>query len=357
MRRPSIGRQSTTAALAWALALAPPLASAAAADAGADTLAGPPAARRLVVTSRDPALVAALAAAFSPRGVKVVESHAELDPPDPEPGEAAGAQAAAVTDVVWLCEPDGGGTALCVRPHGGKIIVRRISMSTPLSPAEAASLALSVQVALMPDEPARALDVAPAGPAASAPAAVVAARPAAASAPGLRGLTVETVAGVRASGLGSGLRAGVDAAYAPAALGHLLGIGAGVSDGAALALPRPPLRGPGPPPPDGSERDLTVRLFARGRLRLPALWLQLDAGPAAHVVSSDMSAGGGSTVHDRRLELSADAAVGAVVPFGRFFAGLRGGASYRIATDRMQPAPAVNPWAAEGLFALGVGFM
>jgi hypothetical protein len=343
MRRRSIARHTTAAALAWALALAPSLASAA-----ADAPDGPRAPRRLVVTSRDPALVAALSAAFSPRGVKVVESG---------PGEAASGQAAAVTDVVWLCEPDGGGTALCVRPHGGKIVVRRISMATPLSPADAASLALSVQVALMPDEPAGALDAADAAPAGSAPAAVVAARPAAA-APGLHGLTVETLAGVRASALGSGLRAGLEAAYAPAAVGHRLGIGASVSDGPALALPRPLPRGPGPAPPGGSESDLTVRLFALGRLRLPALWLQLDVGPAAHVVSSDMpTGGGGPTMHDRRLELSADGAVGAIVPFGRFFAGLRGGASYRIATDRMQPAPIVNPWAAEGLFALGVGFM
>jgi hypothetical protein len=207
-------------------------------------------------------------------------------------------------------------------------------------------------VALMPDEPTPALDVA-----GTAPAAVVAARPAPAARPGLRGLTVETIAGVRASALGGGLRAGVEAAYAPAALGHRLGIGAGVSDGPALALPRPPPRGPGPAPPGGSESDLTVRLFARGRLLLSPLWLQLDVGPAAHVVSNDVPAGGAPAMHDRRLDLSADAAVGVVVPFGRFFAGLRGGASYRIATTRMEPAPAVNPWAAEGLFALGVGFM
>ena len=111
----------------------------------------------MLVATPDPALLSALDAAFSPRGVRV----AMADRPLRATGDDLGAGARGA-DLVWLCDvtpapaspPSGGAapaTALCVRPHQGTVIIRRIAVATPLSPEDAAALALSVQVALMPD--------------------------------------------------------------------------------------------------------------------------------------------------------------------------------------------------------------
>src|SRR5947208_4992981 len=112
----------------------------------------------MLVATRDPALLSALDAAFSPRGVRVVMADRPLRATGDDLG--AGAREA---DLVWLCDvtpappsppPSGGAappTALCVRPHQGTVIIRRVAVTTPLSPEDAAALALSVQVALMPD--------------------------------------------------------------------------------------------------------------------------------------------------------------------------------------------------------------
>src|SRR3954470_4309889 len=86
----------------------------------------------MVVATRDPALLSALDAAFSPRGVRVVMADRPLRASGDDLG--AGARAA---DLVWLCDvtpapasPSGGAappTALCVRPHQGTVIIRRVA--------------------------------------------------------------------------------------------------------------------------------------------------------------------------------------------------------------------------------------
>jgi hypothetical protein len=347
MARASIG----WAAALWAVSVVPVASASVAAPATAEP-------RRLVVASRDPALRSALSAVFSPRGVEVVESPAPLRrPTDAAPGDAGGA-APASADAVWLCEPESGGTALCVRPRRGQVIVRRIAMPTPLSAADAASLALSVQVALMPDEPAPApaLAVAPVVPQADIQA--TAARPAPVQGAPPR-LTVELLAGGRRTAEGAGLRGGVDVVYAPDALARRLGIGAGVGAGTAIAMPQPSSRGPGPAPSGGSEGDVTVRLFARGRLQLSAVRLELDLGPAAHIVAHDVAAStdGGRSETERHLRMSASGSLGAVVPFGRFFAGARVGGFYLLT----EPASgggggSGSPWRGEALATFGAGF-
>src|SRR5581483_4946528 len=135
--------------VAVVLALAPPAIPAAR---GAETPA-------MLVATRDPALLSALNAAFAPRGVRVALADRLLRTTSDDLGTGAPG-----ADVVWLCDvtpvpapaspgsaaPPAAGTALCVRPHQGTVIIRRIAVATPLSPEDAAALALSVQVALMP---------------------------------------------------------------------------------------------------------------------------------------------------------------------------------------------------------------
>jgi hypothetical protein len=110
-----------------------------------------------------------------------------------------------------------------------------------------------------------------------------------------------------------------------------------------------------------SERDLTLRLFARARPDLAWLLgpvhLELDAGPGLHVSSREMPdpMGGGGRTTDRRLHLSVDGALGAVVPFDRFFAGARAGASYRVTPLREGDGP--SRWSGQALLTFGAGFL
>ena len=126
----------------------------------------------MLVATPDPALLSALDAAFSPRGVRVVMADRALR----ATGDDLGARRAPRGSGV-VVRYDAGPrqpfprrrvalrprTALCVRPHQGTVIVRRIAVTMPLSPEDAAALALSVQVALMPDAAAPAATVSPPG--------------------------------------------------------------------------------------------------------------------------------------------------------------------------------------------------
>jgi hypothetical protein len=314
--------------------------------------------RPMVVATQDPALLSALSAAFSPRGVRVVEAKQ----PFRRPTDAlAAAGDTADADVVWLCEGDPKiGPALCVRPRHGEVMIRHISMTTPLTPEDAAALALSVQVALMP--PIRAAARAtPAAQIARAPAAAPALR-----APGRR-LALELDGGVRNLPAGSALRAGVAAAYTPAALGYHLGLGVGAAAGPTSFTPQPQGRATGPalqPPglgtgsasPSGRMNDLTLRLFARGQVRLAPIWLQLDLGPAIHFMSGAAGDGTTESPADRRLHLSADGYIGAMIPFGRFFAGARAGGSYLLSGRGADTSPTGATWSREALLALGAAF-
>jgi hypothetical protein len=307
--------------------------------------------RRLVLATRDPALRSALSAVFQPRGVEVVDAPATFQRPNDPVRDAA-----AAADVVWLCEPDGGGSALCVRPRRGQVIVRRIAMPTPLSAADAASLALSVEVALMPEEPA----AAPPAPAVQEADVAATARPTGVAPPPPPRLTVEVLGGARRTASGDGVRVGVEAVYAPDGLARRLGVGLGVASGPSVVVPPGPSRGTGAAPPPVSERDLTLRLFARARPDLAWLLgpvhLELDTGPGLHVNGRDMpDSMSGARTTDWRLHLSVDGVLGAVVPFGRFFAGARAGASYRVTPLREGDGP--SRWSGQALLTFGAGFL
>ena len=275
------------------------------------------------------------------------------------PGASAGTAGPAATafggaavdaDAVWLCEPESGATALCVRPRNGRVMVRRVAMTTPLSAADAAALALSVEVAFMRDESAP-------SPRGGAPAATLAASasPSSDAAAG-HTLTLALSGGAGASASGPRLRAGVEAVYAPSLWGRRLGLGLGLTGGPTVATTSS-ARGPGPAAVRGTESDIALGLFARGALRLSRLWLQLDLGPAGHLFTQELpDLLAGDTIH-RRLRPSVDGAIGAVVPFGRFFGGLRFRASYLVSASPLRADPVRGPWGGEGLFTLGAGFL
>jgi len=330
-----------------ALLLAPPVSpSARAAEAPA-----------ILVATRDPALLSALDAAFSPRGVRVAMADRALRTTGDELG--AGARGA---DLVWLCDvtpapaaaslPSSGAapaTALCVRPHQGTVIVRRIAVTMPLSAEDAAALALSVQVALMPDAapPPAAAVTRPAPPAPPARAAGV--KPSSA-----HSLTLELAGGFGAGPAGRSSSLSLAAVYTPGMLGHYLGAGvsvaaAAISPGGDIAAMDPRGRGPGLLGSGGNPTDLTLRPFARAQAIDGPMWLQFDLGPAAHATNDGFD---GSW----RWFWSLDAFAGIVVPFGRFFAGVRAGGEYAVIGRFGSLVANDGRWNLEGLVTTGVGW-
>jgi hypothetical protein len=318
----------------------------------------------MLVATRDPALLSALDAAFSPRGVRV----AMADRPLRATGDDLGAGARGA-DLVWLCDltpatappsPSGGAapaTALCVRPHQGTVIIRRIAVTTPLSPEDAAALALSVQVALMPNAAPPQKLARPAAPPVLADRSPV-------EPSGAHAMTFELGLGVAHAGSDDTFaHPSVAMTYMPW-LGHRLGIGVAV--GAMTKRGSLGWTGPNPPPigipfNEDDVTDTTVRLFSRRQARTGPVWLQLDLGPEAHIKSITLTEGGGPpgggvVSHSHRLGLTLDGFVGAVIPFGRFFAGAHAGAAYALrepqdSSDLFRPR-----WIAEALATFGVGF-
>jgi hypothetical protein len=311
----------------------------------------------MLVATPDPALLSALDAAFSPRGVRVAMADRPLRATSDDPG--AGARGA---DLVWLCDvtpapaaaPSSAGTAppataLCVRPHQGTVIIRRVAVATPLSPEDAAALALSVQVALMPG-------AAPAPVAIASPApAVEPTRADSAGSGGAHGLTLELSGGFRGGPAGKSSRASLSAVYAPGAFEHRFGVGAALGVGSTSLNDGTTVRGPGPPalPVVERNRDLTFRLFARGQASMGPIWLQLDVGPAAHATNSALGQPQGT--NDNRLFWSLDSFLGAVVPLGPFFAGVRAGGELAV-MGRSSASSGIGPWSTEALATFGVGW-
>lgn len=301
--------------------------------------AAPGDARRLVLATPDQAFGSALEAAFAPRGVAVVEAEQTLLKASDVLEGAQGEDA-----VVWLCDaPDG--PALCLRRGSRTQVVRQVPMTGPLSPADAAALTMSVQVALLHPEAAVRVQTAPAPP----PAPV-------AAGPHLFPLTFELTAGFRDGPVTSGRRFGLDVAYAPDWAGQL-GVGAGISAGTERTFEtlREPPPGPGRTPALTTSRggDLTTRLFLRGRVPLGPLWLHLDAGPARHVVHSGPQS---SPLAHRRSSWSADGAVGVVLPWTRLLVGARLGASLLLSDRSAELQPRERSWGVEGLLSAGLGF-
>jgi hypothetical protein len=318
----------------------------------------------MLVATPDPALLSALDAAFSPRGVRVAMADRALRATGDDLGPD-GRRA----DLVWLCDmtpvlatvpapaggaapaPAGGAapaTALCVRPHQGTVIVRRIAVTMPLSPEDAAALALSVQVALMPDAAAPAATVARPAPGTQP------ARAAGAKASGAHGLTLELAGGFGAGPGGHSSSLSLAAVHTPASLGHYLGVGAAVAiaeispsgDAAVLSV-----RDRGPALLGSVEKptDLMLRLFARAQAIDGPVWIQLDLGPAAHATND---------VFDEswRWFWSLDTFAGIVVPFGRFFAGVRGGGEYAVIGHFSSSVATDGRWNLEALVTTGVGW-
>jgi hypothetical protein len=305
------------------------------------------ASERLVLGSRDAELASALSVAVSPRGLSVVEL------PEPLVDAGLGGLEAARREVsvpgtvavVWLCDDESGAHALCFCGADGHLTVKPISVSAPLSPPDAAALALSVKVLLgAPPRPAPA----PEPPQASAPPPSVPARPVPRPPTAPPQVALELVAGARLQPIDAqhvGLSVGLRGAFAPAALGHRLGVGAGLETGPALASG-------GESPPGRRVSDSALALFARGRISLAPLWLELDVGPSLHW----LSVASGATA-PRRTEVSLDALAGVVMPLGRTLVGVRAG-GFRMMTSAAGFADPVALPRSNGqvLLTLGLAF-
>lgn len=295
--------------------------------------AAPPAPSRLVLATHDPALASALSVAVSPRGLSVVElpePFARTSDLEDARRELAAQDAAAI---VWLCDDDAGKHALCFCGRDGRFVARPTNVATPLAAPDAAALALTVKVLLGPVAP-------PPAPPAAPPPPPAGAAPAAAGPPPesptstLPRVTAELVGGVRLQGSAphAGARFGFTAVFAPERLDRRLGAGFSLTAG-----------------PRQGVSDVALRAQARGRLRVPPFWLDLDVGPSAHFLAGDLG-----TATTRRTQLSLDALVGFVVPLGPYFAGLRAGALFVPAPEA---APSLPRWSGEATLIFGANVL
>lgn len=283
----------------------------------------PPAPGRLALGTHDAALASALSVAVSPRGFSVVELADPLARTSDLDAARRELEAQDAVALVWLCDDDAGTHALCFCARDGRFVVRPVSVRSPLAPPDAAALALTVKVLLGPAAP----PPTPAAPPAPTP---VATTPTAAprAEPGqvwaLPLLTAELLGGVRLQGDAphAGARFGFTAVLAPDRFARRLGLGLGLTAG-----------------PRQTVTDVAVRAHARVRVPLRPLWLDLDVGPSVHFVSLDLGA-----ATSRRTQLSLDALVGAILPLGPYFAGLRAGALF---VPSPSAAPSLPSWNGE----------
>ena len=84
------------------------------------------------------------------------------------------------------------------------------------------------------------------------------------------------------------------------------------------------------------------------------IWLQLDVGPAAHPTNGFFADPPGA--NDSRALWSLDGFLGAVVPFGPFFAGVRAGGEFGMIGHLASTSSDVGPWNTEALATFGVGW-
>ena len=324
-----------------------PRARAVAALAGAALLGAAATARadseRLVLGTHDAALASALSVAVSPRGLSVVEL------PDPlgsaaDPAARRQLLVPGTVAVVWLCDDEAGARALCFCGADGRLVSKPVSVSPPLSPPDAAALALSVKMMLgtAPPPP----SPPPARPAPT-PKAVPTPAPRAPAPPvePLPRLALEVGVGARVQSPAAqhvGLRVAVRGVLTPARFGHAFGFGVGLDGGPALAATAPEGR---------TINDSALELFARGRVAFAPAWLELDAGPSLHVVS--VAAGVGGTT---RGQIGLDGRVGIMVPVARTLLGVRAGGFY-LATPThaggVIPPVGLPRWNGEALLTVG----
>jgi hypothetical protein len=316
-------------------------------------------AQRLVLGTHDPALAAALSVAVSPRGLSVVELPDALA----RVGDAAVARrevgVPGTVAVVWLCDDDAGAHALCFCGPDGRITVKALSVTSPLTPPDAAAVALSVKMMLgapRPAPPPEAAAPAP-PPAAAAPAPPPdAATPGPGAAPApvsrvapvlvLPALALEVDVGARLQSPADGhvgFRAGAKGALALESFGRALGGGLGFAGGPALVASAPAGR---------TVSDWSVEAFALGRRPIAPAWLELELGPQLHFLS--VAAGPSTT---SRVALALDALAGAVAPVGPLLLGVRAGGFVVVATSPMAKdgtTPVSLPqWNGEVMLTLG----
>jgi hypothetical protein len=301
------------------------------------------ASERIVLGTHDATLAAALSVAVSPRGLSVVEL--------PEPLRAAADVAIARREValpgtvavVWLCDDPTAGRALCFCGGDGRLIVKPTSVTTPLAPPDAAALALSVKVLLGPPTPARPEAPLAAPPPVAPPPSLSPPAPPAAPITAPPAWAVELDVGARLQSPASqhvGLRLGARAALAPEAWRRALAVGLGAAAGPALDAAAPAGR---------TVSDWSLAAFARARLPLRPLWLELDAGPSLHFLSA---AAGASA--PRRADVALDALGGAVVPVGRALLGLRAGGFVVLTSPSGSDARVALPrWNGEAMLTIG----
>jgi hypothetical protein len=295
---------------------------------------------RLVLGTHDAALASALSVAVSPRGLSVVElPEALVGITD---GQVARREIAVpgTVAIVWLCDDATSAHALCFCGVDGRIVVRPLSVTSPLTPPDAAAVALSVKMLLGAPPP-----PAPAPPPPSAPRPPPTAAPTAV--PTLPVLSLEVDVGARLQSPSAqhvGLHVGLKGVLMPEVFGHALGAGVGLATGPALAARTPVGR---------TIDDASIDLFARGRLVVAPLWLELDAGPSVHFLSVDAGPGA-----PRRTDVALDALGGAVLPVGRALLGVRIGGFYVLTspTGAAATSVALPRWNGEALATLGWAF-
>ena len=296
---------------------------------------------RLVLGTHDAALASALSVAVSPRGLSVVElPEALVGITD---GKVARREIAVpgTVAIVWLCDDAAGAHALCFCGPDNRIVVRPLSVTSPLTPPDAAAVALSVKMLLGAPQPAPP----PPAPRPSAPRPPPKAAPPAA--PTLPMLSLEVDVGARLQSPSAqhvGLRVGLKGALMPEVFGHALGAGVGLATGPALAARTPVGR---------TIDDASIDLFVRGRLVVAPLWLELDAGPSVHFLSVDAGTGA-----PRRTDVALDALGGAVLPVGRALLGVRIGGFYVLTspTGAAATSVALPRWNGDALATLGWAF-
>ena len=296
---------------------------------------------RLVVGTHDAALASALSVAVSPRGLSVVELPEPLGNVADVPEARRLITVPGTVAVVWLCDDDAGTHALCFCDRDGRLSVKPISVASPLSPPDAAAVALSVKMLLGAPVPPPAPAAPPPPPAPSPPPAPIS-TPRAALPAFVVGVTLgarlQSTAEQRASG-----RLGLEGVFAPAAGDRLIAFALALGTGTALAAG-------GPVPTTGARRtltDLTLGFTARARIRLRAPWLEFALGPSAHVLSSESGA-----TSPRHLELAFDAHASANLPLGRYLLGLRAGA-FEVVTSPTSDIQ-LPRWNGEALLTFGL---
>jgi hypothetical protein len=266
-------------------------------------------AQRIVLGTHDPALAAALSVAVSPRGLSVVELPETLTRVGDVPTARREIAVPGTVAVVWLCDDEAAAHALCFCGADGRLAVKALSVTPPLTPPDAAAVALSVKMMLGAPRPPAA--PAPAAPPAPGPVPTVASVEPLQSLPVL---TVELDVGARfqpAAAEHVGFRAGARGALGLEAFGRALGAGLAVAAGPALASDAPAGR---------SVSDWSLEAFALGRWLVRPAWLELSAGPQLHLLS--VAAGPSAP---RRADLALDALAGLVVPVGPLLLGARAG--------------------------------